>query len=1004
MPKPNHLSRCISTLLVLGALGAGVNALAQAPNPTPGGSQFSIERQSLDAALSAFSRSTGLQVVADARLTNGRESSAVNGTMSTEAALKQLLNGSGLVAQIVDGTVYVRSETSGSASPAAAPAPIERTNSGNESATTLDAVVVVSGYRSALNSARNAKRNASDIRDSIFADDIADFADLNLAEAIQRVPGVYITRDGGEGRQVALRGLGPDYTRVQLNGLEALTTTASTDQRGAVNRGRAFDFNVFASELFNRVDVRKSTEASLDEGGIAGTVDLRTAKPFDYDGFKLAASGQAFYSDRAGEASPRMAFLMSNTWGDEFGALVSVAYTDRLVVEDGVQTIRWQSGGWNLANVASTVDPAIVARLNSSGADRLFYPRTPRYFNFIHDQQRLGVTGALQWRPSDALEFDYDVLFADYDAVRYENFLDAPSFTRTNATGLPETIVRSLQVAGNDIVRADLGNVDNRLDARRDDSETRFIQHSLVGRWTATDRLALRGLIGFSESEFQNDTLTLQAVSNNSNFGWDFTGNDRVPLWNWGVDLDSPDPWRLDLYRPRRNEVENGYRSAKLDVDYSLGSVLLRAGLAQTRYDFRQRDFGADVSTTGLIRGRTIDDLVIGLPYGFGGNFSLPTGAPSTWLVLDIDRADRALNLSQFNAARTAAIASEDRDVREETFGAYVQADFDWAIGSTLLRGNVGVRRASTDLTASGTLASLPVTLRRDYARNLPSLNLTWELNDDVQVRFAANRNFTRPTLGSLTPNGSVSLTTRTISYGNPDLEPFSADSYDLSFEWYYSDDGYMAVSPFYKAVDVFVVNQSTQQAYRDTGLPIALLGDQTQATPADVFTVRRPVNGGDANVRGLELLAQQAFTFLPGWLAQTGVAANYTFVDSEALFAFPDGSQRTFALPGVSRHSANLTAYYEDERFGLRISGNYRDRYLTTVPGANGNDSAGVNAATYMDFSAFVNLADDFKLTFEALNLSNEAEDQYVDTSDRVNSYAKSGRQYLVGLRYTFR
>jgi TonB-dependent receptor len=210
-------------------------------------------------------------------------------------------------------------------------------------------------------------------------------------------------------------------------------------------------------------------------------------------------------------------------------------------------------------------------------------------------------------------------------------------------------------------------------------------------------------------------------------------------------------------------------------------------------------------------------------------------------------------------------------------------------------------------------------------------------------------------------------------------------------------------MSPFFKDVDVFVVSQNSQQTYLETGLPIELLGDQSQATPTDVFTVRRPVNGGDARVRGMELMVQQGFAFLPGWLAGTGVAANYTFVDSKAPFTFPDGSVRTFALPGVSRHSANLTVYYENERFGVRLSGNYRDRYLTAVPGANGNDSAGDNAATYVDFSAFWNLDDRLKLTLEALNLSNEAEDQYVDTSDRVNSYAKSGRQLLLGLRYSF-
>lgn len=1001
MPRPTRLSYFISTLLISGAMGAACPAHAQAGASAPDSAPFSIPRQPLDAALTEFSRETGLQVIADSALVAGRSAQPVNGRMTAQAALDMLLSGSGLSGEIVDGSVVLKPAAVPVTKPGAPSALPPQARSAE--AAELDTIVVVGGYRQALENARDSKRNASDIRDSIFADDIADFADLNLAEAIQRVPGVYITRDGGEGRQVALRGLGPDYTRVQLNGLEALTTTASTDQRGAVNRGRAFDFNVFASELFNRVDVRKSTEASLDEGGIAGTVELRTAKPFDYSGFKLATAAQAFYSERADEVAPRAAALISNTWGDSFGALMSVAYTDRLVVEDGVQTLRWQSGGWTLANVDPSVDPAIVARLNSSGSDRLFYPRTPRYFNFIHDQQRLGVTAALQWRPSEVVEFDYDLLYAGYQARRYENFLDAQSFTRTNATGLPETVIRSLEVDGNDIVRARLSRVDTRLDARRDDSDTRFIQHSLVGRWAATDRLDVRGLLGVNESEFENDSLTLQAISENSDFAWDFRGNDRVPLWGWGVDLNSAEPWRLDLYRPRRNEVENSYRSAKLDFDYDLGPLLLRGGVAQTRYDFRQRDFGSDVSTSGLIRGRRIDDLTIALPYGFGSNFNLPPGAPRTWRVVDLNRASELLNLDQFAAARTQLQAASNRDVREESFAAYLQADFDFGIGDTLLRGNAGVRRASTDLIATGTLGTLPVSLRRDYARYLPSLNLTWELREDLLLRFAANRNFTRPTLTSLTPNGTVSLTTRTIAYGNPDLAPFSADSYDLSLEWYYSENGHFAMSPFLKNVDVFVVSQNSQQTYRETGLPIELLGDQSQATPADVFTVRRPVNGGDARVRGMELMVQQGFAFLPGWLAGTGVSANYTFVDSEAPFAFPDGSMRTFALPGVSRHSANLSVYYENERFGLRLSGNYRDRYLTAVPGANGNDSAGDNAATYVDFSAFWNLDDRLKLTLEALNLSNEAEDQYVDSSDRVNSYAKSGRQLLLGLRYSF-
>jgi len=203
--------------------------------------------------------------------------------------------------------------------------------------------VVVTGYRQSLSVALDSKRASTDAIDAIVAEDIADFPDLNLAESIQRVPGVSIARDGGEGRQVSVRGLGPQFTRVRINGMEAMSANGGTDAAGGTNRDRSFDFNTFASELFNAVTIRKSSSAEVEEGSLGATVDLRSARPFDYQGFTVVTSVQGSYNDIDDDVNPRGALLISNTWADgKFGALLSAAYTKRQLLDEGASTVRWQ--------------------------------------------------------------------------------------------------------------------------------------------------------------------------------------------------------------------------------------------------------------------------------------------------------------------------------------------------------------------------------------------------------------------------------------------------------------------------------------------------------------------------------------------------------------------------------------------------------------------------------------------------------------------------------------
>src|SRR6201996_8750965 len=208
--------------------------------------------------------------------------------------------------------------------------------------------ITVSGFKASLERALDAKRDAANSEDSILAEDIAKFPDVNLSESIQRLPGVALARDQGEGREIAVRGLSPLFTRVRVNGMEAITTTGSEDVNGGTNRGRAFDFNVFASDLFSGITVHKTSQADVEEGSLGATVDLKTAHPFDHQGFTMAASAQGGYNDLAGSFNPRTAALVSDTFlGGKLGVLASAAYSIHNTTEIGSSSVRFQNDNTN---------------------------------------------------------------------------------------------------------------------------------------------------------------------------------------------------------------------------------------------------------------------------------------------------------------------------------------------------------------------------------------------------------------------------------------------------------------------------------------------------------------------------------------------------------------------------------------------------------------------------------------------------------------------------------
>jgi len=877
-------------------------------------------------------------------------------------------------------------------------------------ATQLETVSVV-GYRASVERALDIKRGEAGVVDAIVAEDIGKFPDLNLAESLQRIPGVVITRDAGEGRAISVRGLGPDFTRVRINGMEALTTVGASDQSGGSNRGRGFDFNVFASDLFSQLIVRKTASADVEEGSLGATVDLRTARPFDYDGLTVVASGQASYSDMAGKADPRVAGLLSNTWADgRFGALVSVAYTERQTLEEGSGSGRWANGPSNGGfNPASPYTPALSADT--------FHPRFPRYTLMEHDQKRTGVTASLQFRPTDRMEFSLDGLYSKIDAIRDEKYIEAISFSRSG-TGKPQTIVRDGAIDSNGaLVYGLFDDVDIRSESRHDEWNTVFKQLTLDGKFELTEDLTISGKVGTSSSKHENpiQTTIIMDKANVDGYSYDYRGDYYRPVLNYGIDPTDPAGWTLAEIRIRPQYVENEFDTAQLDFNWYISpGFRLKGGVQAKDYTFSTREL------------RRSTEALTGVPTFANGGYIVPTdltapaslsginGSPGTWVIPSYDRiADYYDIYSGTGPFALSERALNSRSVEEEDRGVYLQGEFSTDLGAIPFSGNFGVRYVRTKQTSTGTATASgsPVasTVSREYSDTLPSMNLVAEVTPDFLVRLGAAKVMSRPGLGFLTPGVTVNVSggARTVSGGNPALDPIRANTVDLGFEWYFDEGAMLGLGLFWKDIETFVQTTREVRSYASSGLPASLL-EGTGATVNDDFVFSVPLNTPGGELKGFEANYTQPFTFLSGIWSNFGAQLNYTYVDSQIQYVLPSGaSSLETDLVGLSKHAWNATLYYEGTAFSGRISATNRDDYLLQVPGTEqgfNEDVHGQDGTTTIDASLRYRISDQIELSLEGINLTNEPSASWVGANSRLPlDYSETGRQYLLGLRYKF-
>ena len=1018
------------------ALGSGLTPTVARAAPTK---VVDVPSQPLSTALLALSRQTGAIIIAPAGLVRGRSAPSVRGRLEPSEAVRRLLRGSGLDLSIsADGVISIRAAAP---PPAIAPSRPRLLPPEDSEPAALSTVLVVA--RDTGSEALRMKRLSADSSDILLGDDLRNLAEPGLGGAMQQIPGVAVTNDGGEGRQVSVRGVGSEFTRVRINGMETLATFGGSNAGGGTNRGRAFDFNVFAADLFNQIRVQKTPSADIDEGSLGATVDLQTRSPLDGPRSRVQLVVESAYNFGSRKAVPRVSAILSRrTRDDRFGVLISAAYSERAIDDVGTNAGQWQAGDTVFPGFGSAAPGAPdLATLNAA-----LHPRIPRLEAFRIEQKRLGLTGSLKWRPSDRTDVALDILYSELSSERREDLLESFTFRTAGACRTPPTPdcgLAAVRVREATVITPRPGlpvliagtfdNIDVRSESRFDRLETIFRQTTLSASQRLSDRLTLKALAGYSRSDFGNPLQTTVQLDQYDvqGFAYDFSDR-RRPLINFGsADLASPANWTLAELRTEPNWVDNSFKTVGLDLEWTpRDGLTLRGGLQHKSYRTEAVAQGRSDGTIANLNANIPPALAAIAPSAYlrqawSDRFNTAAGTPQAWLAPDIAVASALFRAACWSSAcDTLDLGPEpllglNYAVEEHDSSAYLQAAFVVPAARSL-RGDLGLRYAHTrqasqgftvDADAPGFVA--PASATRDYDDLLPSFNLAFEPRDDLLLRFAAARVMARPDLRSLRPGVNVSTGgLRSVSAGDPLLRPARANTLDTAVEWYFAPGAVLSAAYFHKTIRSAVQTSFTEPSvFSDNpfGLPdsVALtacgrLPGCAPDLPIWQFLSRTDRGGG--HLDGVEFALQApldlASPVLRGWSVRAGLTYSRSRMRFWNLKGEPFIAHDSLGSP---RLVGTITTAYRRNGLDLRATLSHRGRYLTALPAPTGADVDGVNAYTSLDLSARYRIARGWWATAAGGNLLNAAHRQFSDTSDLANYQHHTGREFRLGLEMRF-
>lgn len=1003
----------LSIALALNAVTAHAQESRIAPEAIPS--------QTLDGALNALSRQTGLQFVYSAQAGNP-PTRAIPAGLPSEEVLKRILAGTGLRHRYLNATTVTiepESATAPSATPPAAQGMPDATESSQAPALLQDmeTIQVVGTYSRSLEQAVDIKRSNIGFSDSIVATNVADFPEQNLAEALQRMPGVTIERNKGLGSKVSVRGLPSEYTHVSINDL----ATASG------SGGRDVEFDIFASEIIQQVTVQKSPTAADEEGGIAGSVQISTARPFDYSERKLVVSAEGAHNSISEETDPKFSFLASDTWGD-WGALVSFSSAQRTNRTDSTSGInfrplsRFLSASGTRGEQAETVlerdtDVVIDDRTDTDETNLIVFQDKVGDRVYVNDQEKWGATTSLQYKPSSNFSLTFDAMVGGYDTT--EDEYDAAAYSASSRSTL-ETIHdyddTTLSEYGIVVLRdVSYTATQHEILSKERINKTDFNQYSLALDWKG-DSWDMDAMIGYSGAEKTLDNSNLKHVAYApSRTRWTDDSGETIPSDNPNtIDMyNSPESYLFEAYETTLEKITDDKYAGQLNFSKALDLAFLPA-LRNVSFGARytdkskERNYG-ELKITGPSEGDTswvntrtladsplewISDIVP------GGDYSMKD---LDWQQISNDWARDYFRYPGFT---TPFDDGQYYRVDEQVASLYAMTDLAFNVGDVPVSANAGARYVDTSVMSFGYhqvqnpdgstgYTDTPVSKKGGYKDLLPSFNLTAELADGLLLRAAASETMMRPALTDIAYKRTASWSSFRFTDGNPDLKPTYAKQWEIGLEKYLQNGGLLAASYFRKKVEGVVVDALTGVVE-----DVAVYNANGTLNGYYDFDVYQPVNAeGTYDVEGIEVIAQLPLSMLHSALEGFGINANYTMLDSSQVSEAELGIRTP--MPGLADKTYNLTVYYENDRFDARLSYNYKDKYV---------ESLGYNmypiwrdAYGQLDMSIGYRLTDSIKLSLKGINLTNEATTGYTIDPAFPTTYELSGRRISLGIRADF-
>ena len=801
--------------------------------------------------------------------------------------------------------------------------------------------VIVIGQAAGINKALNKQRSADNIITAVSADAIGQFPDTNVSESLQRLPGLSIERDQGEGRYVRVRGMGPDYNAVTINGVGVPGPDADR---------RAVALDVIPSDLLENLTVTKSLTPDMDANSLGGSIDVQSLSAFDRDGFFYQLTAEGSYDENTEQTSPKIAATASNQFslgGDEnnVGVAFGVSSFKREFGSDNVET----GGAWDFED-----GEALLEELEQR--------------DYRITRERSGVTLNLDYKASDNTDLYWRNLYSEYtdSEIRLGNVIEFEDAIAEGEVGTAE-VQREL----------------------KDRIETQKILSTSLGGQTRLDKWTLDYRVAYSKSGEDEPQNIGGAV---------FKIDDDV-IADEVFDVSFSNRQKISLSAP-----PEFYQSASYKLDeIELGSSNTNDESTAVNMDFtRELELGgnsAQLKFGAKHQARTKDnDLEVWVTEGFIGDTSLSafSGAPVDYHHGQFgDQINPRAVMAALGELESDAVESSigDYEITEDTSAAYMMGRIDindWRILT-------GVRYENTDFTARGysydsendLVSTQDFSNANDYF--LPALHVRYSISDKTQVRAAWTNSVVRPGFGQLSPGRLIEEDDGDIEaeFGNPDLKSLESSNIDLGIEHYPGAASVISAFAFYKSIDNFVYETDLGETagYEDFAKAVTF------------------VNGNKADILGIELAASKQFSSLPSPWDGLLIGGNATFVDSTAeIGGYDDGEffARDISMPSQSDTSANFMIGYESDSISMRLSANYKSNYLLEVLDPMDADyDAYVDDQMQLDFSMRYYLTDSIKLHFEALNLTDEVYYSYIKDTNYNSQYESYGATYKLGITF---